>query len=308
MVSKWLLIFGLSFSLASEAHETMLPEFDKLWDYSQPAATEEKFSGLLPISEAAGDRSYQIELLTQIARAQGLQERFEEGHVTLDRAEAMLNEETKRPRARLLLERGRLFNSAGELAKAQPLFEQAWKAAEEAKAPRFAIDAVHMLAISARLPEEQIRWNLKGIEMAAAEPAQTGWLSALYNNLGEACAAAGDFQGGLDAFRKLAELERLKGSPEDIYNLKDQSRMLRQLGRLDEAIAIIRPLWRRLAEEKRADGWISGEYAECLAAAGKSEKAAPIALEALKILEKDPWVVRNDAATLKRLKKIANRP
>ncbi|HEX6385768.1 MAG TPA: hypothetical protein VF177_13945, partial [Anaerolineae bacterium] len=66
-----------------------LPDFDQLWDYSQPASTEERFRELLPAAEAAGDDSYLAQLLTQIARAQGLQRQFAAAHETLDEAEKL---------------------------------------------------------------------------------------------------------------------------------------------------------------------------------------------------------------------------
>ena len=66
--------------------------------------------------------SYRFELLTQIARSQGLQRRFDDAHATLDWVEMVLNglPETEAegeaaavtPRIRHLLERGRVFNSS----------------------------------------------------------------------------------------------------------------------------------------------------------------------------------------------------
>jgi len=282
----------------------MLPDFDTLWDYTNPAATEEKFIGILAAG-AGEDAAWELELLTQIARAQGLQGRFSQGHATLDRAAAMLTDGMNRPRARWLLERGRLFNSAGEPAKAFPLFEAAERAAAAAKAPRLEVDAVHMMAIAAATPDEQIRWNLKGIEIVAEEPSQRRWLNALYNNLGEAYAAAGDYVRGLETFRKLADLRQQDGKEPDPYNLKDQSRMLRQMGRLDEALAIMEPLWEELGHDERASGWIGGEYAECLAAAGRRTEAMPVAAAAHNELKKDPWAAQNEPAFLRRLERIA---
>jgi hypothetical protein len=52
--------------------KTELPDFDALWDYDDPAASERAFRALLPIAEASGDRNYHVELLTQIAQAEGL--------------------------------------------------------------------------------------------------------------------------------------------------------------------------------------------------------------------------------------------
>ena len=54
------------------ANATSLPDIDSLWDYNDPAATEAQFRALLPRVQAEGDADYEAELLTQLARAQGL--------------------------------------------------------------------------------------------------------------------------------------------------------------------------------------------------------------------------------------------
>src|SRR5262249_52931333 len=55
-----------------------LPDFDALWNYDQPAETERAFREALARTEAAALLGYRLELLTQIARTQGLQRRFDE--------------------------------------------------------------------------------------------------------------------------------------------------------------------------------------------------------------------------------------
>ena len=100
-----------------------LPDFDALWDYSRPEQTETKFREIL--LQFPEDGPAFLELLTQIARAQGLQRKFEHAHQTLDQVERRLGEVASRPRIRYLLERGRVFNSSGEAEKARPYFDQA---------------------------------------------------------------------------------------------------------------------------------------------------------------------------------------
>ena len=277
-----------------------LPAFDKLWNYNDAVATEAKFRELLPAAEKSTDRSYHAQLLTQIARTQGLQGRFDDAHATLDSVEKMLTDDLKLARVRYLLERGRAFNSAGQPATAMPLFEQTWKLAEAENLPRYAVDAVHMLAIAAPTPKEQINWNLRGIAMVDADPSQKGWLNALYNNLGESYAKAGNYREALSAFEKLAAI-----NDNDIHTLKDQARMLRLLGRLDRATAIIRPIHERLESEGKQDGWISEEYAECLLAAGHAAEATPHFRVAYDLLKTDPWVLKNEPAKLERLRRLA---
>ena len=48
-------------------HET-LPDFDALWNFTDPVATAKAFRSLLPQAEASGDANYTAELLTQLAR------------------------------------------------------------------------------------------------------------------------------------------------------------------------------------------------------------------------------------------------
>src|SRR5687767_12230940 len=90
---------------ASSAPEE-LPDFIKLWDFSNPAKTEELFREILPKAKASGNTGYLVELMTQIARTQGLQKKFDDAHKTLDEAQALLTEDLKRAKVRYLLGRG----------------------------------------------------------------------------------------------------------------------------------------------------------------------------------------------------------
>jgi len=151
-----------------------------------------------------------------------------------------------------------------------------------------------MLAIAASDPREQIQWILRGLDMVHADPSQKRWLAALYNNLGESYAKAGEYQAALEAFAKLGD---------DLYALKDQSRMLRLLGRPGHALSVIEPL---IKDRKAPDGWISAEYAECLAAVGNKIEAQRYAAEGYALLKDDAWLKQNDPAMMERLKSLAN--
>ena len=77
-------------------------QIDALWDYDHPAESEAAFRRALEEWDAQADLDLQLELLTQIARAQGLQRRFDEAHATLDTVEVQLggasfHHETTRP-------------------------------------------------------------------------------------------------------------------------------------------------------------------------------------------------------------------
>ncbi len=87
-----------------------LPEFDKLWDYAHPDISEQRFRELLPRALDSLDLSYLAQLLTQIARAEGLQRKFEDAHKTLDRVDKALPKTDGRTLIRYLLERGRVYS------------------------------------------------------------------------------------------------------------------------------------------------------------------------------------------------------
>ena len=53
-------------------------DFDSLWNYDNPAETEAKFREILPDAKNSGDIGYYAELLTQIARTEGLAQKFDE--------------------------------------------------------------------------------------------------------------------------------------------------------------------------------------------------------------------------------------
>src|SRR5215470_13398084 len=94
------------------ATATPLPDIDSLWDFDHPDSTQAAFERVLPQARASADRDYLAQLLTQIARTQGLQMKFDEATKTLDQAEQTLTPETRVARVRLLLERGRVLNSS----------------------------------------------------------------------------------------------------------------------------------------------------------------------------------------------------
>ena len=281
-----------------------MEDFDKLWDYGDPAGTEAKFRELLPKAEVSGNPSYHLQLLTQIARAQGIQERFDDAHATLREVRGWAPDDATLVRIRERLEQGRVFNSAGQSDKGVPAFKEALVLAAQHAYLRYAIDAVHMLGIAAATPEEQIEWNLRGIEMVEKNPSQKHWLWSLYNNLGESYAKAGDYRRALETFRKLAAFHTEQGREVDIYNLKDQARMLRLMGRTDEAMSIVGPIFERLDRESAQDGWITQEYAELLLLSCGAEAARPHFERAYALLSQDAWVRRHERAMLDRLKTL----
>ena len=245
-----------------------LPDFDTLWDYAHPDETERKFREILPQARQANDPSYLAQLLTQIARTQGLQQRFDDAHRTLDEVESMLTDDLKLARVRFWLEQGRVLNSSGDRVRAMARFAQACMLAQIENFSRYAIDAMHMMAIAESDPAKQVELNLLGIAMVDKDPSQRGWLWSLYNNVAESYGLLHEYQTALDYILKLIEFQKEKGEP-DPYTLKDKARFLRLTGHPEQALPIIKPL----AQQNPDDKWFAEELALTRAALGGAGSA-----------------------------------
>ena len=270
--------------------------------------------GLLPRAE--GHPGYHAALLTQIARAQGLQRRFEAAHETLDEAEAVLSqaagdedglqEEAEVGRIRLLLERGRVYNSSGRPEEARTLFEEALAAAREAGEDYHAADAAHMLGIVAPVAE-QLRWHQEALAIAqeSDDERARGWLGPLYNNIGWTYHDLGEYEKALHTFQKGLAWREAKGQEEEARRARwAVGRALRSLGRLEEAYRMQQALlaeYERLGEE---NGYVYEELAECLREMGRDEEAQAYFGQAYEQLAQDPWVAGQERERLKRLRRL----
>jgi len=188
-----------------------------VWDFNDLDGSRQRFHTLLESEETDVGRA---EVLTQLARVDGLEERFEEGDRLLDEAAALAGD-APIVEARLDLERGRLRRSAGDPAAALPMFERSFEAALAIPHEFIAVDAAHMVAIAAPDRESRLVWADRGIELAksSGDPDVVGWLGSLYNNVGWDYFDAGEYEVALDWFeRALVERERRPDEPERIQH------------------------------------------------------------------------------------------
>lgn len=278
-------------------------DFDRLWDYEQPDESERSFRALLPLA----DPGVELELLTQIARAQGLQGRFADGHATLDGVADRLTPETgtETARVRYLLERGRLFNSGGAPEQARPLFEQAWSLARQIGEPGYAVDAAHMLGI---LDAPDLTWNLKALDLAetSADERARRWRASLYNNIGWSYHDPGAYDAALAAFGKALRLREEQGDARLIRMARwAVARTLRSLGRLDEALALQRDLAAGDWRAGESDGYVEEELGEVLLALGRAAEAKPHFARAYAELSLDDWLAGHEADRLERLRALS---
>lgn len=283
-----------------------LPDFDALWDYSRPEQTELKFREvLLQIPE---DDPALLELLTQIARAQGLQRKFEKAHQTLDQVERRLGSVASRPRVRYLLERGRVLNSSGDPDRARTFFNQALDLAVQLKEDFYSVDALHMLAIVAP-PGRSLDLNLQAIRMAesSAEERARNWLGSLYNNTGWAYHDMGEYDKALETFQKAEAFRRSKGSVRETrIAIWCVARALRSLGRVEEALSRQMALKDELEAAGESDGFVFEEIGECLLALNRPKEARPFFVRAHELLSQDRSLVEHEPERLARLKTLGD--
>ncbi|MBL0520522.1 tetratricopeptide repeat protein [Aeromonas enteropelogenes] len=283
------------------------PDFMALWDYQDPAASALRFHALLPEAHAAADLQYELELLTQIARTHSLQRQFAEAHQLLDEIEPRLTDATPRARLRVLLERGRSFNSAGDKASARTLFEQAWQQGLKHKELYLAIDAAHMVAIAAPL-EEQSRWHQLAMELAerSQDERVRGWLAPLYNNQGWTLFELGRLEEARQCQQKCLAWHEQHNNPAKAFIARwSLARLSRAQGLHEQAQAELTQLQADMAAAGAPeDGYVFEELGEN-ALALDEPAAAEYFARAWFLLSRDEWFKRQEGERLARLKRLA---
>ena len=281
-----------------------LPDFDTLWDYSRPDQTEAKFrETILQIPE---DDPAHLELLTQIARAQGLQRKFDKAHQTLDQVEKRLGDYASRPKVRYLLELGRVLNSSGHPDDARPFFEQALDVAGQIFEDSYAVDALHMLAIVAP-PASSLDLNLRAIKLAesSGQDKARGWLGSLYNNTGWSYHDMKDYASALEIFEKAEAWYRSRGRVNETrIAVWTVARCLRSLNRIEEALSKQMALKEEFEAAGESDGYVFEEIGECLLWLKRGDEARPYFARAHELLSQDAWLAEKEPERLVRLKQL----
>jgi tetratricopeptide (TPR) repeat protein len=257
-----------------------------LWDFGDLDLSEARFRAQLEEETTAAGRA---EVLTQLARVEGLRGNFERCDVLLDEADALGGAEI-----RVLLERGRRTRSSGQPGAGQAQFEQAFDLARTSGDDVLAVDAAHMVAIV----DDVETWTARGVEIAGSsdDPGVRYWLGPLYNNVGWSRYDAGDTAGALEAFElALASRERDDPRPDALaFARYGVGKALRAVGRAEEAAALLE----QCVSLEDAD--FHEELAEDYAALGRHDDAREQAERALALILED-----GDAARIARLRELA---
>jgi tetratricopeptide (TPR) repeat protein len=173
-----------------------------LWDFDDLDASEARFREQLEREESDAGRA---EVLSQLARVEGLRGDFEAAARLLDKAEPLAGSNPV-ANVRLELERGRMFRSSGDLEAAFPLFQSAFGRACEAGEFYLAGDAAHMCAIAVRDRTVMEEWTQRGLELGEREADAAYWAGPLLNNLGWEYFDAGEHERALELFQRALEV------------------------------------------------------------------------------------------------------
>jgi tetratricopeptide (TPR) repeat protein len=276
-----------------------------LWDFDDLDSSEERFRARLD----GASRTGRAELLTQLARVEGLRGDFEAGERLVDEADALAGD-SEVAQARVDLERGRLRRSSGNAEAALPLFESAYATALEAGAYFVAADAAHMAALAAPGHEGFVAWTERGVALAEEHERASYWLGPLLNNLGWEHYEAGRYADALDAFdRALAARERDPGNGDGLALARYAvGKALRTLGRPEQAIPQLEQAVAWAESTGAPDGWYHEELAEEYAAAGRASDASAQARLALPLLESADATFTANSERAARLRELAGNP
>ena len=289
-----------------------LPNFDAMWDYAHPDSTEIKFAEILPLltgsPETTYDAEYHVELLTQIARAQGMQGKFDEAGRTLETADSILTANMKTGKIRYLLEKGRILNYSGKREVAKPIFLEAYDFGKENALDYYTLDAAHMLGIGGS-PEKQLDWSLKAMEIAEVSSDQRckGWLGALYNNIGWTYHDLKEYEKALGLFQKGYKWRKTQNNEQATRIAKwSVGRCLRSLEKYDEALNIQNGLLQEFEEKQiEQDGYVFEEMAELYLIKKNRSEATKYFKLAYEYLSKDEWLTANESERLERIKSLS---
>ncbi len=298
-----------------EADSVVLARFqdiEALWNVSDPAGSEIRLRSLL--GDAAGltgrDKGYWIELLALIARAEILQGRLAEARGSLKNAELILEEEQGghrvSARIRWLLETGRLEIAMKTPSQARRHFGEAWTLAINSGEDYFAVEIAQLMAVI-EPRKEQEEWIVRAIEIAESSPAQKTkhWLGSLYSALGWRAFDRRQFDQALGIFQKALRFLKGCGTEREIFVARwSAGKVLRALGKTEEALAIQNALLAELGVSGTKDGRLYEEIAECLHELKRAPEAQLYFDMAYRELSSDEWVADNQTVMLKRMKDL----
>jgi tetratricopeptide (TPR) repeat protein len=198
----------------------MADRLRSLWDFHDLDATEDRFSAQLGRETSRAGRA---EVLTQLARVQGLRGDFDACARLLAEAEPLAGTDAA-ANVRVELERGRMHRSTGDIDAALPLFQRAWEQACESGEYYLAGDAAHMCALAVSADRSAMEeWTRRGLDLGEREPDAAYWAGPLLNNLGWAYFDAGERAQALELFERAMEVRKRDPGNQDAIAFAEEA-------------------------------------------------------------------------------------
>ena len=198
----------------------MTDRLGSLWDFDDLDATEQRFRARLKDESNDAGRA---EVLTQLARVEGLRCDFDASDRLLHEAEALAGQDAA-AKVRIDLERGRRLRSSGDAAASLPLFEAAFDYAGASGEYYLAGDAAHMCALAVSEDRAAMEeWTQRGLELGGREPDAAYWAGPLLNNLGWAYFDAGEHERALELFERALAVRKLDPENHDGISFAEEA-------------------------------------------------------------------------------------
>ena len=263
----------------------MTDRLGHLLDFGDLDGSERRFGEQL---DHQADEAGRAEVLTQLARVEGLRGAFERCRELLDEA-ARLGAGSAIVEIRVLLERGRMLRSSGDPTAAYPLFVAAFERAVSAGEYYLAADAAHMAALAAPDDEGFRAWTTRGIELGEQQPAAAYWRGPLLNNLGWMLHERGAHDEALSAFEQALVVREEDKSDEHAIEIARYALAvaLRALERPGEAAAQAEVAVAWSLRVGHPAPYFHQELAEDYAALGRLQDAGEQARRALQLFGSD---------------------
>lgn len=291
---------------------SQFPDIDGFWNFDNLPQTEAKIRAALSIEERAGSPKL-VELLTQLARVQGLSGNLTESAATLLLANDLLskhNEEgAERARVRFLIEKGRFFGLSMNPPQSLAYFSKAWESSSALNETFFSIETAVMLSIS-QPPKFQNEWLKRALKLAEESPDEKGklWLSQLYLMGGWHAFDFRKYEEALANFRKALASPHTSQNATKILGIKWAiGRTLRALNQVKEAYEIQRGLLAELNAAGKVNGYVYLEMGECLQLMGIHDEAKINFESAYKELSLNGWYSDNKSSELSRIQQLSKK-
>jgi tetratricopeptide (TPR) repeat protein len=191
-----------------------------LWDFYDLDATAQRLRVQL---ENEPDDAGRAEVLTQLARVEGLRDHFDTCDRLLEQAERLAGSSAV-ANVRIDLERGRKLRSSGDPERALPLFEAAFSRACASGEHYLAGDAAHMCALAVSDDRATMaEWTERGLDLGVREPDAAYWAGPLLNNLGWAYFDAGEHEQALELFEQALEARKRDPDNQDAIAFAEEA-------------------------------------------------------------------------------------